>query len=611
MKGANTPSSAQEGASSPSDTPEPMQHSPTPSSSQPISQVQIDSAKSTIEKDLLCPICLETLRESFVTNCGHSYCYLCISRHLESKTDCPSCGNTINKDNIYPNFILNKILEKSKTPTKSLVEEINKSLFGESNISWNLEDINTALDALYHKKRQLEQNEEELQSEILLKFLQQTRSQKLDILDTVKNDIELLNKDIQLVSERREMSRQKYLSDNDKYFQISNKLLDSEAVKQREERCNTKRRRIESHIEDLQTRYFTVRKSSEQIDESSLATFANNLSKFTQFSSFKVLATIKYGDIFNSSSIVSSIEFDKDDEYFATAGVTKKIKIFEYSNIINMMNDPVSVHYPIHEMACRSKISCLSWNSYIKAQISSSDYEGIVSLWDAFAGKNILSFEEHSKRVWSVDFSRIDPTRLASGSDDTTVKIWCTNQQRSAISIESQANICCVKFNPGCANYVAFGSADHHIHYYDLRKYREPLFVLRGHRKAVSYVKFLNRNELVSASTDSTLKLWNVDLPECTRTFTGHTNEKNFVGLTANEDFITCGSENNAVYAYYKTLSKPIFFHKFGSSNPVTGEESDEDAALFVSSVCCKMKNKSNVILAANSQGTIKVLELV
>jgi WD40 repeat protein len=27
--------------------------------------------------------------------------------------------------------------------------------------------------------------------------------------------------------------------------------------------------------------------------------------------------------------------------------------------------------------------------------------------------------EEHEKRVWSVDFSKCDPTQLASGSDDT------------------------------------------------------------------------------------------------------------------------------------------------------------------------------------------------
>lgn len=54
------------------------------------------------------------------------------------------------------------------------------------------------------------------------------------------------------------------------------------------------------------------------------------------------------------------------------------------------------------------------------------------------------------------------------------------------------------------------GCADHLIHYYDLRNISQPLHVLSGHGRAVSYVKFLSNNELASASTDSTLRLWDV-----------------------------------------------------------------------------------------------------
>lgn len=35
---------------------------------------------------------------------------------------------------------------------------------------------------------------------------------------------------------------------------------------------------------------------------------------------------------------------------------------------------------------------------------------------------------EHEKRVWSVNYSLVDPTKLASGSDDGTVKLWSINQ---------------------------------------------------------------------------------------------------------------------------------------------------------------------------------------
>jgi E3 ubiquitin-protein ligase RFWD2 len=91
-------------------------------------------------------------------------------------------------------------------------------------------------------------------------------------------------------------------------------------------------------------------------------------------------------------------------------------------------------------------------------------------------------------------------------------------------TIESKGNICSVKFNPYITNQLAFGSADHHIHYYDLRNTSVPLFVLGGHKKAVSYIQFISQDEIVSASIDSTLQLWNISdtsAPQPVRTYTG------------------------------------------------------------------------------------------
>jgi E3 ubiquitin-protein ligase RFWD2 len=48
-----------------------------------------------------------------------------------------------------------------------------------------------------------------------------------------------------------------------------------------------------------------------------------------------------------------------------------------------VVNEPTEVHCPVVEMATRSKLSYLSWNKYSKNIIASSDYEGIVTVWDA------------------------------------------------------------------------------------------------------------------------------------------------------------------------------------------------------------------------------------
>ncbi|KAH1115100.1 hypothetical protein J1N35_008478 [Gossypium stocksii] len=284
-------------------------------------------------------------------------------------------------------------------------------------------------------------------------------------------------------------------------------------------------------------------------------------------------------------------EFDRVDELFATAGVSQRIKVFDYSMVLN---EPTDVHCPVVEMCTRCKVSCLNWNKYSKNHIASSDYGGTVTEWDITTCQSPMEYEENEKRAWSVD--------SLGQNHDCKVKVWCTKQEASVINIDMKANICCV------------GSADHRIHCFDLRNISTPIHVFSGHKKTVSYMKFLSENELTSASTDSTLKLWDAKKNLPLRTFRGHAKENNFVGLTINSYYIACGSETNEVYVYqHKQLSfffieiaKPVTWHRFGSK--VMDDAHEDAGSHFISAVC--WKSDSLTLLIANSQGTIKVLVL-
>jgi len=385
----------------------------------------------------------------------------------------------------------------------------------------------------------------------------------------------------------------------------------------------TRKRRLHAHFDDLQTAYFDQRLkdqlSGQDADDNmkvhGMESFRDCLSKFTRFSRLVPIATLNYAaDICNASNIVSSIEFDASGDHFAIAGVTRRIKIFEYESVIK---DLVDIHYPVAEMSCNSKISCICWNSFHRGVLASSDYEGTVSLWDAFNGVTTRQFQEHEKRCWSCDFSTTNPKLLISGSDDHLVKVWSMNQETSVHSITAAANVCCVKFSPADSFKLVYGSADHSVHLHDLRKLKTPLMVFKGHRKAVSYTRFLTPTTIVSASTDSQLKLWDERDDRALRTFSGHINEKNFVGLATNSsssgDYVACGSENNTLYAYYKGLSKTLTTYKFDFvRGTLDGRERPSDASHnndFVSAIT--WKQDSNILVAANSRGAIKILELL
>ncbi|XP_030929830.1 E3 ubiquitin-protein ligase COP1 [Quercus lobata] len=631
-----------------------------------------------LDKDFLCPICMQMIKDAFLTACGHSFCYMCIVTHLRHKSDCPCCSQPLTIQNLFPNFLLDKLLKKASaqqiSKTASPVEHLRHSLQQGCEVS--IKELDTLLLLLTEKKRKMVQEEAERNMQILMTFLHCLRKQKVDELNEVQTDLQFIKEDITAV-ERHRMElyrtrdrysvklrmlgddssvRKPWPSSIDKNtselssgspnarkglatWNLQNKKVDGKSHVishglQRKDALSgsdsqfinqssssvARKKRVHAQFNDLQECYLQKRRqlankphNQQEKDKSiipregynaGLADFQSVLSTFTQYSRLRVIAELRNGDLFHSANIVSSIEFDRDDELFATAGVSRCIKVFDFSTVVN---EPTNMHYPVVEMSTRSKLSCLSWNNFDKNYIASSDYEGIVTVWDVNTRQSVMEYEEHEKRAWSVDFSRTEPSMLVSGSDDYKVKVWCTKHEASVLNIDMKANICCVKYNPGSSNYIAVGSADHQIHYYDLRNISHPVHVFSGHRKAVSYVKFLSNNELASASTDSTLRLWDVKENLPVRTFRGHTNEKNFVGLTVNSEYIACGSETNEVFVYHKEISRPVTRHRFGS--PDLDDADDDMASYFISAVC--WKSDSPTMLTANSQGTIKVLVLV
>lgn len=605
--------------------------------------------------DFLCSICFEIIKEAYITRCGHTFCYVCILRSIETIKKCPKCNISLpSPDHIFPNFLLNELISKyiigkKKSLDASISDKKLRAMTESSQLT--LPDVNIMLEILTQRKQLLETEsfaaQNQLLHEFLIHLLTQKEKQKQQLtkeIEIIKNDIvqvEIILKEVQqncptiddIENKLKNSTDEKMSTVKTEVIQIIetiNSAMEDDSDKNKGFNSSeslpssysylNRKKKMHSHFDDFVQCYFDTRSKELYLTDysecdhltrmsnskESLDVFRERLFKFSKYSSLRPLATLNYAnDMFLPSTIVSSIEFDKDNEFFAIAGVTKKIKIFDYLAVIR---DPVDIHYPCTEMMSNSKISCVNWNSYHKNILASSDYEGTVTIWDAETGVRTKSFQEHDKRCWSVDFNYIDISLIASGSDDSKVKLWSLNVDNSIATIEASANVCCVKFNPKSSVHVAYGSADHCVHYYDLRNMKEALCVFEGHKKAVSYVKFLNTHEIISASTDSQLKLWNINTPPyCVRTFVGHVNEKNFVGLATDGDYISCGSEDNSLYIYYKGLSKQLLTLKLDGAKNIS--DPGYDLNEFVSAVCWRKEN--NVILAANSRGIIKILELV
>ncbi|KAJ3049345.1 RING finger and WD repeat domain-containing protein 2, partial [Rhizophlyctis rosea] len=106
------------------------------------------------------------------------------------------------------------------------------------------------------------------------------------------------------------------------------------------EEMSFRKQKLKQHMDDLEHYYIDWRsKARISTPETNLPEtneFSSSLARLSRINRFRTVATLHYAENLSNlaSSIVSSIEFDKDDEFFTTAGVTKKIKVYEYANVV-------------------------------------------------------------------------------------------------------------------------------------------------------------------------------------------------------------------------------------------------------------------------------------
>lgn len=334
------------------------------------------------------------------------------------------------------------------------------------------------------------------------------------------------------------------------------------------------------------------------------------------------------------SDTLGVIEFDPSGRLLATGGISRKIRIYRTVSLLpydyegSSSSSRLGQNTPLllldHATACDfyictpAKLSSLRWKpGSAGGVLGSADYDGAITEYDLEKRLPVFERDEHGgRRVWSMDYSPCDPVVGASGSDDGTMQVWdprCDGGKCLAVAQPSEAKspVCCVEFNPFCGEQIALGCADSRVYCYDLRRMADPVVVLDGHQKAVTYIRFLDHNTIVTSGIDGCLKTWHMGDRRVTRTFTGHVNTRRFVGLSVwrGGGLLSCGSEDDQVVVYDKRWDDPIWVGRFEPCFPETtspaGRESERG---FVSSVCWRQMGEDQcTLVAGGSDGVLQI----
>lgn len=145
---------------------------------------------------------------------------------------------------------------------------------------------------------------------------------------------------------------------------------------------------------------------------------------------------------------------------------------------------------------------------------------GAVFLWDS--GSSVGDLSGHSKLINSVDIRQKRPYRIATASDDTTASFFEGPPFKFKFTLRDHNQfVNCVRFSPDGSHFATVG-ADGQIFLYDGQKGElvRSLGGEKAHKGGIYALSWSHdSSQLISASGDKTVKLWDVGAGTAVTTF--------------------------------------------------------------------------------------------
>ncbi|KAL4257825.1 WD40-repeat-containing domain superfamily protein [Pleurotus pulmonarius] len=175
------------------------------------------------------------------------------------------------------------------------------------------------------------------------------------------------------------------------------------------------------------------------------------------------------------------------------------------------------------------------------SKFATGNHRGTVKIWDTDTGKDIGTFEGHSRPIRSLAFSP-DGRKITAGSEGGTIRVWDTEMGRDLFgAMEGHTGtVYGLAFSPD-GTRLASGSWDSIVRLWDgVGKSK----VLEGHTRAVNCVAFSNAY-VISGADDQTIRVWDAISGDLVRVLRGHTDLVCCVAFSPDFKLVASGSEDH------------------------------------------------------------------
>jgi len=211
-------------------------------------------------------------------------------------------------------------------------------------------------------------------------------------------------------------------------------------------------------------------------------------------------------------------------------------------------------------------------------------------VWDVASGGLVATLEGREDRISSAAFSP-DSTRIVSGSDDGTARIWTLGGTTTVLT-GHEGGVTSVAFAPD-GQHVASAGADNAVRVWDLDGHS--LATLSGHAGRVTTVAFSpTGRELASGSADRAIRLWDAATFTSNGVLNGHTDTITSIAFSPDGRRIVSGSADQTVRFWEPAV---------GRSDRVIAAVGDSVRQVAVS-------GDSTRVAVAHGNGAVRVLNL-
>ncbi|KAF7363089.1 WD40 repeat-like protein [Mycena venus] len=204
-------------------------------------------------------------------------------------------------------------------------------------------------------------------------------------------------------------------------------------------------------------------------------------------------------------------------------------------------------------------------------RIASGSEDTTVRVWDARTGVLVASpFEGHNRAVSCVAFSP-DGEKIVSGSYDSTVRVWDSNTGVLVVGpIQHSDGVKCVAFSPDGEQIVS-GCDNSNIYIWNSQTGAQ-IGVLEGHSGRVRSIAFSpNGDRIVSGSSDNTLRVWDLHTGVGAAALKGEHSAK----------VLSAGARSSILLPSGQILGSPLLFE--GHNGPVCCVAFSHDGERIVS----------------------------